>query len=286
MSIIPTQPVSTRPIQVGPIRKPLTRSGFGRIIYEARPPGAGWRDFILLLLPVMLLVIALAGYAFWLWDSTNQRFGPAAALAWAAPWYLAAALAALVFLLVSLYCLHRVKQVITIYEGGLQVRLSPLRKLTFRWSEIHGISAGFIREQFFGLVLRNRVVARLHLQRSRQLRLPGAWVKTAEMVPILKSHLYPLLWPGLLADFQSGHGAAFGPVNVHPQGIRTSGQTIPWDQVVRLGIQSGYLLVESYGSAQIRLPVFEIPNLELLLQLLDTGINPSIDRAPVKGTPL
>jgi hypothetical protein len=230
----------------------------------------------------MLVVLGLLGYAIWLWNSAYQRFGPAAALAWAAPWYLLAAVATAVFLLVSLYRLAMATRSITIYDAGLQVRLSPFRQVTLRWEEVTGLATGVIRDQFLGLTLRNRLVATLHLRKGRPLHLAGAWCDLPKAISIIKARLYPFLWPVLMAEFQSGRGASFGPLQVKPQAIYMSGRAISWDQVTRLSFQSGYLLVESSGKNLIRLPAIKIPNLELLMHLVDWGVNASTDSSTGK----
>ena len=285
MSTIPTQPIATRSSPAQPRPRAQTNSPpFGRLLFQARPSKPGWADFTLLLLPGVLVVFASLGYAFWLWISAYQRFGPVAALAWATPWYLLAALALLFFLLVCLYRLVLARRFLAIYENGLQARLSPLRQVTMAWDEITGLSAGSIQDQFLRLSLRNNPTARLYRRRGAPLRLPGSWGKLHEAIPILKARLYPLLMPGLQAEFQSGHGASFGRLTLYPEALRLAGKAIPWTQVARLRVHSGYLLVETFEKRPLRLPVVEIPNLELLLQLVDWGINSQPNSEPSENT--
>jgi hypothetical protein len=65
----------------------------------------------------------------------------------------------------------------------------------------------------------------------------------------------------------------FGRFAVHPKALYVWNKPIPWEQVNRLGARSGYLVVELETGGQIRIPVAEIPNLELMLQLVEWGIN-------------
>ncbi|MBC8497185.1 MAG: hypothetical protein ISS57_19715 [Anaerolineales bacterium] len=51
-------------------------------------------------------------------------------------------------------------------------------------------------------------------------------------------------------------------------------QEIPWEQVARLNVVSGQLVVESHSNQKIKIAVGKIPNVDLLIQLLQEGVHP------------
>jgi hypothetical protein len=53
----------------------------------------------------------------------------------------------------------------------------------------------------------------------------------------------------------------------------SSGQTIPWEKLRSVDVVSGFLVVELSDYSRRKLPVSKIPNIELLLQLIQQGVN-------------
>jgi hypothetical protein len=135
--------------------------------------------------------------------------------------------------------------------------------------------------------------ARLYLKGGRTVRLVEAvsgWDNLAalfgparienlpELITRLKAHLYPRLYPALQAGFLAGRAVAFGPVSVQAQGLRMRphNQAItPWSEIRRVTVRSGELMVElkhlQKGNSLARIPVAKIPNLELLLKLIEAN---------------
>ena len=50
--------------------------------------------------------------------------------------------------------------------------------------------------------------------------------------------------------------------------------SLAWQQINHICVDSGMLVIQPENEAAIRMPVVEIPNLELLLQTIQTGVNP------------
>jgi hypothetical protein len=93
----------------------------------------------------------------------------------------------------------------------------------------------------------------------------------AELAARVKAKVYPLLLPQLRTKFQQGGPLHFGPVALHQDAIQLRHESIPWDQVVHINVQAGHLMVESSSRQPVRVKTSDIPNVELLIQLIQEG---------------
>lgn len=274
-----TQPISTRPVSPGPVTastQPLPASGkvgLGRPLSIHRGLPLQWSELLFIFFPASLLVIAPLTYGLWRAWYAYTNFGPAAAGAWARPWYLFAMLALVPFSLLAVRRMFLASRYVAVHENGLRLRLSPFSNLPLTWDEITGVASAAYQDHFLGLELQLRPQLSIHTVTGRQIRLDGRFQKIASLTRRVKSNLYPRLWPAMCEQLHSGRPVQFGRLAVHPQAFYLGNRPIPWEQVTRLSIRSGYLVVESPAGGPLRIPVAQIPNLELMLQLVEWGIN-------------
>ncbi len=249
----------------------------------ARYPGRRLRkaDIFTLFLPGVLAVLAPTLYGLWRYRYAYQNYGPVAAESWSWPWFLLASFALLIFTLLVAARLIAGRTVIAVHQYGLQLRLAPSRPRRLRWSEIAGVSSQATREHFLGIPLRLHLRVTLHLCVGRPLRLPRDFPDLAELLTRIKAGLYPRLLPELQSTFDRGQWLHFGPVAVQQQALEIRGQRTPWARVQGLAIRDGCLVVEfaqespARGAKPIRpkyIPLESIPNPELLLQIVQTGV--------------
>jgi hypothetical protein len=217
-------------------------------------------------------------------------FGPVAAAAWSRPWLLMAlvggllcALLALRLVLVSRRRLEVHAQGLLLYRAGdwLGWLLPQPRELL--WSELRGAAVETVEKGGKG-----RRRTRLVLYPKQGLPLTfwgrsGEALKAGEIAELfelslrLKDNLYTRLLPDLLAAFNEGKVLSFGRLSLSKDYLKPGlfAPHLPWDQVRRIHVQHGRLVVEfnpeAHSRRKITIPVSKIPNLELFLNAAAQG---------------
>ena len=202
------------------------------------------------------------------------NFGPAAALLWSQNWFLLASSLAILVLIALILRLSVAHRSIALYENGISAKFSPFQRRKIYWSEIIGISASRIREKFFGLTLRDRERALLIIEKQRPLVMDQHLKNNSNLIENTKSYLYPFLLPELKEKLHAGQWLSFGKIAISHGEVKIKRKYIPWDQVSRIYLQAGFLVVELQSIKNLRLAVMDIYNLELLLHLIGEHIKP------------
>jgi hypothetical protein len=217
-------------------------------------------------------------------------FGPVAAAAWSRPWLLLAlagglvcALLALRLVLVSQRRVEAHTQGLLIYRAGdwLGWLLPQPRELL--WSELRGVSIETIEKGGKGrrrtrLVLYPKQgVPLIFWGRSGEALKAGEIAELFELSLRLKDNLYTRLQPEMLAAFNDGNVLWFGGLSLSKDFLKPGrfAPRLPWDQVRRIHVQHGRLVVEfnpeAHSRRKITVPVSRIPNLELFLHAAAQG---------------
>lgn len=237
-------------------------------IYRARPFG-GW-DLLTIIFTGSLLVLAPLAYGIYRAYYAYTHHGPTLAAQWGPPWFLLALILLVVFALILAVRIHRLRRSVAVYAGGLSLALP--RRISLCWEEISGISIDIGQERFLGIKLRKFYRATLYPRNGKAIPLSSSLVGLPELVTQIKAHLYHHLLPTLEADFKSGQLLNFGPVSIQASSLQVRKRQIPWAQVKGVDVCSGYLVIESEGHRRLRLPASTVPNLELLIQIIQTGV--------------
>ncbi|HWQ84457.1 MAG TPA: DUF6585 family protein, partial [Anaerolineales bacterium] len=103
---------------------------------------------------------------------------------------------------------------------------------------------------------------------GKLLRLPDGLENYPELISQLKACLYPRLLPGLEANLQAGKSLFFGPLAISPRGLVSGSQRWKWEDVETFDVQNGWLEIKTAPKQTLRFPASQIPNVELLLQLV------------------
>ena len=225
-----------------------------------------------LFFPGLAAILAPLGYGLWLADEAYASYGPVAAEYWSRPWYYLAIAAAAIFLMLGIYRVRLSLISVKVRRDGISIRTGFRSARSFEWDDIQGITTSVVEEHFFGLPVRNKYKTRLILRSGKSIRLPGTIQNMPELISRLKANLYPRLFPKLLAEFRSGNRLDFGPLEIQSQVLRLENQEIHWQQVKKVDVRDGKLVIEFNDRPVRKLPVGSIPNLELVLQLIDQGI--------------
>jgi hypothetical protein len=230
------------------------------------------RDVLLLFTPGIAACLAPLGYGLWRAEYAYTRYGPVAAEYWSRPWYYLAIAAAVIFMILGFFRLRLSLISVKVYQKGISVRTGFRRARDFGWEDFHGLTSSTTQEHFFGFPVRSTHQARLILKSGKTIELPRSLRNFPELISRIKVNLYPRLLPQLHSEFQSGAWLSFGPVAIQQQGLRWDGQSASWQQVKRIDVREGKLVIEFTDHANKIIPVSRIPNLELVLQLIDQGI--------------
>ena len=159
-----------------------------------------------------------------------------------------------------------------IFKNGIQYRSIFLRRHAYYWSELSGIASSATRITFFGKDIQTIPSGVIYLYTGKSIELTNRFQNIPRLVEIVKSKTYPLIWPTLKSTFRSGSTAQFGRLTLTREHLHIAKKSIPWESVSRLRVESGFLVVELRDNSEQQVPISDIPNLELLLQCVDWGI--------------
>jgi hypothetical protein len=234
-------------------------------IYRHRP--IQWRDIYIIALPGSLAVLIPLFYGYNRAIYATEKFGPAASLNWSRPWYILSVSTLIIFITLIMLRMKSSRRFIAIHENGIFLSLS--RRQTLFWDQIAGISSVFVKYDFLGIILRSRYLATLYPNLGKPISLDNTLSNFPELLSRIKAKLYPRLFPRLRENYQSGQWLYFGPISIHKQGIKIKGNHYVWASITGINIHSGYLLIDVEGSKSYRFPINDIPNFELLIELIN-----------------
>jgi hypothetical protein len=237
--------------------------------FRGRPIDAP--TWVFVFLPGALVITAFFLYGAILAVTTFQQHGPALAIARSQAWIL---FAAILFLLLAAYLIYRVLislQRIQVFESGLQQRSFFLRVRSFMWAELTGISSSATRLTILGKPISTTPAGKLFLSTGRSIDLSGSYQGIPRLIKIVKSKVYPLVWPEIKSEVRAGRAVNFGRITVRKEGMEVSKRAIPWESISRLHTEAGFLVVELHDNSSRKVPTINIPNLELLLETVHWG---------------
>jgi hypothetical protein len=234
--------------------------------YPARP--LGWGELLALACLGSLGVLAPLGYGLWQTQVIQASHGLVAAQVASRIWYILALLALVCFGWLVIVRLAAQRAFVAVHENGLALRKSWGALSRWRWSAISGLASEHSEHYFLGLRLGTRYRAVLVPTTGKPVRLPDGLANYPELISQLKAILYPRLLPDLEANLQAGQSLYFGPLAISCQGLSHRAQRWTWAEVQHFDIQNGLLEINTRPERKLRFPTSQIPNLELLLQLV------------------
>jgi hypothetical protein len=276
---------------------PQTGSQIAR--YRARPIRGA--EFLRLAILGAAAVLGPLFFGLYLYSNSVPRYGVVAAERWSRPW-LALSLAGMgVFLLLCVIRLAASRRAVEVYQKGLRIKLG--RTVFIPWNQLAGVSTEINALQAVPGRERLQRRAVLHPSTGQPIRLGQEFENLPELLSHIKAHLYPRLLPALREEFHSGRWVHFGELAISSQGLRVrpegrSGSDhrrrldMTWPQVESVQVQNGRLILEYCQAGeqtgaqpnhtpanpsvrrQRRLEAGQIPNIELLLQLIQQEVTP------------
>lgn len=143
--------------------------------------------------------------------------------------------------------LHTKGDRVYLYTRGF-ILASKSGSEVYRWDQIGG--------------LRDKVVVRkvrtyrvpIHFYSIR--RFDGQQAALSDDIPgmnelwsIITQEVNTVLWPRIQSLYQQGKNIPFGPLTISQQGISTSKDRLPWDQVKSCTIANGRVVIEKQGQS-------------------------------------
>jgi hypothetical protein len=209
-------------------------------------------------------------------EQAVARYGPAITSRYLWPWYGLALFGLAVFTVLVLHRVWQTRRSVKVFTSGLRVDLSPARRL--RWEQITGIAVGVRQRRIFGWPITTSYQARLYPTTGKSVRLGRGIENLPQLLTQIKAKLYPRLEKEHLARFAEGQWLPFGPLSVQAEalrwqtGRRTKPKIIRWEGVRQIDIRSGRLVVELHDHRPLRIPVERLPNIEILLQIVQIAV--------------
>ena len=250
-------------------------------VYPTQP--FGWRDALpglLFALPAAILPITL-GIAR-LYD-TYPRYGPVPAFARSSPWLGAGLIGLLLTILILFYRWQLTRRTIQLTKEGLL--LSGFRQRSLTWIDLSGIAFQVSQQAGRAEGRRLNYYLCLFTKSGKSFKLSGSSLDPhgsgglPELASQIKAHVYPTLTQRLTGELLTGRWIAFGPLKIHKNGLQLNGwrrSFFPWESVRRIGVESGYIVVElarPHASPLVkRYPTYRVPNLEILINLIENAV--------------
>ena len=234
--------------------------------YPARP--LGWGELLGLAGLGCLAVLAPLGSGLWQTQVIQASHGLVAAQSTSREWYVLALVGLVCFGWLVIVRLAAQRAIVAVHENGLALRKAWGRPRGWRWNAISGLANEHSEQYLLGLRLGTRYRAVLVPTTGKPVRLPNGLASYPELISQLKAILYPRLLPDMEASLQAGQSLYFGPLGISSQGLSNGTQRWTWAEVQHFDIQNGLLEIDTLPERKLRFPAGQIPNLELLLQLV------------------
>ncbi len=192
-------------------------------------------------------------------------------LAWWGP-LVTVVIMAVVALAAGWYVLHLWNREIILYERGFSYREGS-RTVFFLYQEIAGIRLHAERLAYFGGLLRRDVYRfTVTTHNAEQFTITNLYHRADELGTRLTEQINRILAPEIAQRLADGGAVSFGDtLTVSAGGLRENGRDLAWSDYGghRIGERQLWLL-DGSGAVWYALPLSEVDNVTLLLELLRT----------------
>lgn len=235
----------------------------GSEIKRYRGRGAGGSDFCLWIVPGILIPLGFfsIGLYFALHDYAQSGISDAGQ-----PWFVGTGLLLLPFALLAFRAFRAAGQAVAVHKNGLHLIRLRGPSLKVRWTDIHAVHTSGTRYQLAGKPVSDRYRLVIATADGRTIEIPDHIQDLDELSATIRSRIDPIIRPDLISRLESGEPVGFGPVTLDRSGLRVGRRAWAWQNLDRLEIAGGSLVIES-TNGRIALPVAEVPNTALLLEL-------------------
>jgi hypothetical protein len=219
------------------------------------------------------LIYTTSSYSFY-----SQEYGYLPAIQWSYPWILVSCFSLLVYSFLTIWQAISSLSRITVYENGITIFRSPGKPVFFAFRSISGITIESTRENFFGILVREKYTIGLRLENGKVIKIGRPFCGLAELSIQLREKIYPFISPAIEADLRQKRWVSFGAMKMNQAFVQIGRTIIPFKAISSIEVNSGILTI-CYHPAdagktkaqKIQIPTRDIVNLELFLKFIQSG---------------
>jgi hypothetical protein len=165
--------------------------------------------------------------------------------------------------------------VVVRYHLGLAFRTHGPEVTLWRWGEVATIQSNLVDNYLrHGGLPRAAHEYTLTHQAGAKVILDDALKDVETLGTVIKDAVYRLIAPPLEQRYQQGEALAFGPVTIQRQnGLQLEGKLYAWDTIQNVDVNKGVLEVALRDGHKLAARVAQMPNLELLCQLIGVKLD-------------
>ncbi|MDD5369981.1 MAG: hypothetical protein PHQ40_12915 [Anaerolineaceae bacterium] len=219
-----------------------------------------------------LAVIAIAAWGSWEVYQAYYYHGPAViGRSIILPAGMALLAAFVAFLGFSL-ALGKRGETIRLFEGGITIQ-DHTSENTWRWEEVISIRVAVTRRFALGFATGAVHSYTLVRKNGQRLVMDENLRDVERLAEAIREKVAPMLYAQYAPEFENGGEFVFGPILVsQARGVVINQKTLPWGRVRQASIGRGALslaIVDENGrSSELKVPVEQIPNPDVLLALM------------------
>jgi hypothetical protein len=168
------------------------------------------------------------------------------------------------------YILHIWNREIILYERGFSYREGS-KTVFMTYSEIRSIRVRAERRAYFGGLLRRSVYRfTVTTYRDERFTITNLYRRAAELGSALTEQINAALRPALALRLDKGERVAFSDtLELSSDGLHEGGRNLAWSQYGGYKIANRQLaLLDADGAVWFALPLWQVDNITLLLELL------------------
>lgn len=252
-------------------RNKSSKKKSGALIATYRDRKLSWKDFFLLFIPSAAAVLTPILMGSNRKQFALENFGPAAAQAWAEPWYLLSAVALIPFLALVLLRIRQSHRFVKIYKNGLFIHSTLGRKQFFFWDQINGVTQRTLDKTLLGKVIKRRNYISIHSRDGSTAIIDNQIKDTEDLGNRIKAKVYPRLLGEYRDSFINGKIIDFGHISMDQTSVTLKDKTYSWDQVSEIETKNGYLKFTMKNNHKKKVSLKQVPNVEIFIQLLSAG---------------
>lgn len=239
---------------------------------EYRLQDLGWKAVFQVFFPLVLVVLSPLLYGLWRTLYGYSSYGPAAALSWGRTWFYISGFLVIILLLYTLRRLWRSHTWVRIYSWGIHYHLPLRRKKYLKWEEISGISIYSVNKSFTPLINNTKHFLVLYSRKYQPFVCPPQLSKRPGLVKVIKDQVYKKLQPRLTQAFKDGKTIPFGSISISKKKAILPSTEIPWEFLEGISLEKGNFQIKLTAGNTIEIPIRNLINLEILIQLIKTEI--------------
>jgi hypothetical protein len=169
-------------------------------------------------------------------------------------------------LLFGFYALLTWSKAVALYEEGIAFRsMSGIR--SWAWGDVAALYVAVAREA--GLFPRTRHHYALEHTSGQRASFDDRLEHVTELGSLLGHQIVARHYPGAAGRFNAGEPASFGPIRIDQRGIQLREKSAQWGGIEFISVRRGTFQIHAKDGTVSGLPVASIPNLDVLLLLLD-----------------